>query len=127
MKIILMTAYDINPFKGSEAVTGWNFTLQIAKFNKVVAITRQNNQEPIERYIKKFNIDVSNIKFYYYDFPYYLRFWKRGARGSSLYFYLWQMFMPLFVKKNKIKFDISHNITSMQMHFLLFCGCLVSL
>ena len=110
MKIILMTAYDINPYKGSEAATGWNFTLQIARFNKVLAVTRKNNQEPIERYIKKFNIDVSNIKFYYYDLPYYLRFWKKGARGSSLYFYLWQMFMPLFVKKNDIYFDIAHNV-----------------
>lgn len=53
MKIILMTAYDINPFKGSEAATGSNFTLQIARLNKVVAITRQNNQEPIElNYLK---------------------------------------------------------------------------
>lgn len=110
MKIILMTAYDINPYKGSEAATGWHFVLQAARFNRVIAITRENNQEPIERYIKEFNIDVSNIKFYYYDLPYYLRFWKRGARGSSLYFYLWQMFMPLFVRNNKIKFDIAHNV-----------------
>lgn len=110
MKIILMTAYDINPYKGSEAATGWNFVLQAARFNKVVAITRENNQEHIERFISKFNIDTSNIEFYYYDLPYYLRFWKKGARGSSLYFYLWQMFMPLFVKKNNINFDIAHNV-----------------
>ncbi|MCK5538768.1 MAG: glycosyltransferase family 4 protein [Bacteroidales bacterium] len=110
MKTILMTAYDINPYKGSEAATGWNFVLQTARFNKVVAVTRKNNREPIEQYIKEYAIDDSNIKFYYYDLPYYLRFWKRGARGSSLYFYLWQMFMPLFVKTNKIKFDIAHNV-----------------
>lgn len=110
MKTILATAYDINPYKGSEAATGWNFVLQIARFNKVIAITRKNNQKNIERYIKEFDIDRSNLVFCYYDLPYYLRFWKRGARGSSLYFYLWQMFMPLFVKKNKIKFDIAHNV-----------------
>jgi glycosyltransferase involved in cell wall biosynthesis len=110
MKIILMTAYDINPYKGSESGTGWNFVLQAARFNKVVAITRENNKENIERYIKEFDLNRSNLEFYYYDFPYYLRFWKKGARGSSLYFYLWQMFMPLFVKKSKIQFDIAHNV-----------------
>jgi len=110
MNTILMTAYDINPYKGSEAATGWNFVLQIARFHKVKAVTRKNNQESIEQYVREHDFDVSNIEFHYYDFPYWLRFWKRGARGSSLYFYLWQMFMPLFVKKHKLKFDIAHNI-----------------
>ena len=110
MSTILMTAYDINPYKGSESGTGWNFVLQAAHFNKVVAVTRKNNRENIEKYIEEFNINKSNLEFYYYDFPYFLRFWKKGARGSSIYFYLWQMFMPLFIKKKKIKFDIAHNV-----------------
>lgn len=110
MKIILATAYDINPFKGSESATGWNFILQIARFNKVIAITRINNRKEIERYVKEFNINISNIQFFYFDLPYYLRFWKKGPRGASIYFYLWQMFMPLYVKKKKLKFDIVHNV-----------------
>ncbi|WP_079721595.1 glycosyltransferase family 4 protein [Salegentibacter holothuriorum] len=110
MKKILMTAYDINPYKGSEAGTGWNFVIQGARFNKIIAITRENNQSDIEKYIIEHNIDLSNIMFYYYDLPYYLRFWKKGARGSSIYFYLWQMFIPIFIKSNKIEFDIAHNV-----------------
>ena len=43
--IILLTAYDINPYKGSEAATGWNFTIQVTRKNKVVAITRKNNKQ----------------------------------------------------------------------------------
>ena len=110
LRVILATAYDINPYKGSESATGWNFIIQIARFNKVIAITRKNNREAIELYIKEFRIDDSNIELYYFDLPYYLRFWKKGSRGSSLYFYLWQMFMPLFVKRKKINFDIAHNV-----------------
>ena len=124
MKTILATAYDVNPYKGSESGTGWNFIVQIARFNKVVAITRVNNKKNIEKYIEEFNIDITNIKFHYYDLPYYLRFWKKGARGSSLYFYLWQMFMPIFIKKNKIKFNIAHNLnfhTDSFPTFLWFC------
>lgn len=110
MKTILATAYDIDPYKGSESATGWNFVYQIARFNKVIVITRKNNKKSIDKYIKEFNIDTSNMEFYYYDLPYWMRFWKKGARGSSFYFYLWQMFMPLFVKMKKIDFDIAHNI-----------------
>ncbi|MBT3920027.1 MAG: glycosyltransferase family 4 protein [Flavobacteriaceae bacterium] len=109
-KIILMSAYDINPYKGSESGTGWNFVLQAASYNRVIAITRKNNKPNIEKYIEEFGIEISNITFHYYDLPYYLRFWKRGARGSSIYFYLWQMFMPLFVKNNNIRFDLAHNV-----------------
>ena len=39
-KTILATAYAINPYKGSEDGMGWNFVLQIAKFNRVIALTR---------------------------------------------------------------------------------------
>lgn len=110
MNTVLVTAYDINPYKGSESSTGWNFTLQLAQFNSVVAVTRKNNQKHIERFIEEFDVDTSNLSFKYYDFPYYLRFWKRGAKGSSLYFYLWQMFMPVFVRRCQIEFDIAHNV-----------------
>jgi len=107
---ILATVYDINPYKGSESGTGWNLVNQISKYNKVIAITRKNNKENIEKYIKENNISRENLEFKYYDLPYWMRFWKKGSRGSSLYFYLWQMFMPIFILKNKIKFDIAHNL-----------------
>jgi hypothetical protein len=94
---ILATVYDINPYKGSESGTGWNLVNQISKYNKVIAITRKNNKENIEKYIKENNIPRENLEFRYYDLPYWMRFWKKGSRGSSLYFYLWQMFMPIFI------------------------------
>ncbi|MBL0191812.1 MAG: hypothetical protein IPQ18_10845 [Saprospiraceae bacterium] len=77
-KTILATAYAINPYKGSEDGMGWNFILQIAKFNRVIAITRENNQEQIEKYILE-NPDPSyqNIRFLYFDLPFWMRFWKR--------------------------------------------------
>jgi glycosyltransferase involved in cell wall biosynthesis len=105
-----MTAYDVNPFKGSESGMGWNFVFQASKYNHIKAVTRKNNKKNIEKYIRENNINTTNLEFYYYDLPYYLRFWKKGSHGSSLYFYLWQMFMPIFIKKSKINFDIAHNL-----------------
>jgi glycosyltransferase involved in cell wall biosynthesis len=110
-KTILATAYAVNPYKGSEDGMGWNFVLQIARFNNVIAITRQNNRPHIEKYILKFPNELyQNITFLYYDLPYWMRFWKKGSRGAMLYFWMWQRAMPIFVKGQKLSFDIVHNI-----------------
>ena len=111
MKTILATAYAINPYKGSEDGTGWNYILQIARLNKVIAITRKNNRPFIEKYINENQDELyRNMHFEYYDLPYWMRFWKRGGKGAMLYYYLWQLFMPVFIKKKKINFDIAHNL-----------------
>ncbi|RMZ59600.1 glycosyltransferase [Chryseobacterium nematophagum] len=108
---ILATCYAVNPYKGSEDAMGWNFVYQIARFRKVIAITRVNNKEHIERYMKE-NPDpiYQNIRFLYFDLPYWMRFWKKGSRGAMLYYYLWQKGVVPFVKKQKLEFDIVHNV-----------------
>lgn len=111
MKTILISAYAVNPYKGSEDGMGWNFICQAARFNKVIAVTRKNNAIPIEKY-KRENPDAcfDHIRFLYYDLPYWMRFWKRGSRGALLYFYLWQMNLPGFIRKSSCDFDIAHNL-----------------
>tara|TARA_B110001450_G_scaffold156040_1_gene145480 strand:+ start:3507 stop:4736 length:1230 start_codon:yes stop_codon:yes gene_type:complete len=110
-KTILASVYAVNPYKGSEDATGWNFVLQIARFNKVIAITRENNQENIEKYILENPDEVyKNIEFLYFDLPYYMRFWKKGGRGAMLYYLMWQKGILGYIKKQKIKYDIVHNI-----------------
>lgn len=110
-KTILASAYAINPYKGSEDGMGWNFVRQIARFNNVIAITRENNRHDIERFITE-NPDPihENIQFLYFDLPYWMRFWKKGSRGAMLYYWLWQQAIVRFVKKQKIRFDIVHNV-----------------
>jgi len=109
MKTILASVYAVNPYNGSEDGTGWNLVLQIARFNKVIAVTRCNNQPHIERYLKENVVpEAKNIEFEYYDLPYWMRFWKKGSRGALLYYYLWQMGLPHFVRKRKLQFDITH-------------------
>ncbi len=111
MKKILITAYAVNPYKGSEDGTGWNIIWQLAKYNKVVAVTRKNNREAIENYTSEHPFaHQENLSFAYYDLPYWMRFWKRKSRGALLYFYLWQFFMPLFIKLKGIKFDLAHGL-----------------
>lgn len=107
---VLATTYAVNPYKGSEDGMGWNFVNQIARYQKVIAITRKNNRPHIEKYMKEFPSEVyENIEFAYFDLPYWMRFWKKGGRGAMLYYYMWQFFMPFFIRKNKFQFDVIHN------------------
>jgi len=108
---ILVTAYAVNPYKGSEDGMGWNMILQIARFQKVIAITRENNQAAIERYMyENPTRETQNIRFEYFDTPYYMRFWKKGGRGALLYFYLWQYSVTNWIKNKDWKYDIVHNL-----------------
>ena len=108
---ILMTAYAVNPYKGSEDGMGWNFVCQAARFHKIIAITRKNNRSYIERYLSYHDFEgKENLQFAYYDLPYWMRFWKIKSFGALLYFYLWQLFIPLFIRRNKLSFDIVHNL-----------------
>lgn len=110
-KTILATCYAINPYKGSEDGMGWNFVYQIARHNKVIAITRENNRPAIEKYLKENKETIPNtISFLYFDLPYWMRFWKKGGRGAMLYYLMWQFGLIAFVKKQRISFDIVHNV-----------------
>jgi glycosyltransferase involved in cell wall biosynthesis len=101
----------VNPYHGSEDGMGWNFISQIARFNKVIAVTRKNTRPDIERFMNEHPAEHNkNIHFVYYDLPYWMRFWKKGGRGALLYYYLWQYFLPLYIKRQKLDFDIVHNL-----------------
>jgi glycosyltransferase involved in cell wall biosynthesis len=110
MKHILITAYDVNPFQGSESATGWNYPYHISKYNKVTVVTRENNLPEIQRYISEKKLNVENIEFIGFDLPLWARFWKKGARGSFLYFYLWQFFLSLFFFSKRSSFDVCHSL-----------------
>ncbi len=108
---VLITAYAVNPYKGSEDGTGWNMIAEISKYNEVVAITRENNQPAIEKYLSENHVEhADQLRFEYFDLPYWMKFWKKGGRGALLYFYLWQIGLVFFILKNKIQFDLAHHL-----------------
>lgn len=108
---VLISAYACEPNKGSEPEIGWNMVKQIATYHEVWVITRSNNRTIIENELR---INPGfNVNFCYFDFPYWLRFWKRGARGYHLYYYLWQIGIYFYARRlhAKFKFDIAHHVT----------------
>lgn len=111
MKTILATAYAVNPYKGSEDGMGWNFVMQIARFHRVIAVTRINNQRHIDLYMAENPNELyERITFLYFDLPYWMRFWKKGSRGAMLYYILWQIGIVRFINKNQLQFDVVHNL-----------------
>ncbi|MEH6457485.1 MAG: glycosyltransferase family 4 protein [Cocleimonas sp.] len=110
MKRILLTAYDVNPYRGSESATGWNYPFNLSQDNKVTVVTRVNNLPEINRYISENNILTENLKFVGFDLPLWARFWKKGSRGSFLYFYLWQIFLGIKFFSKRHDFDVCHGL-----------------
>ena len=109
-KRILATAYDVNPFKGSESGTGWNFAYQISLYNHVTLVTRKNNKQEIERYIKENKINCQNLKVEYFDLNKFILKFKKGEFLSFIYFNLWQFFLPLKFFNRRNNFDLVHSI-----------------
>jgi glycosyltransferase involved in cell wall biosynthesis len=111
MKTILMTAYAINPNKGSEDGMGWNFVIHAAANSRVVAYTRKNNRSGIESF-QAANPDhrYSNITFRYFDWPKWLIFWKKGPLLSLIYYYFWQFSLAIKINWSEVKCDVVHNL-----------------
>lgn len=108
---VLLSAYTCEPNKGSESGIGWNWIRQVSKYNDVWVITRINNRKAIEENLNQ--LPLNKVKWIFFDLPYYLRFWKKGSRGSRLYYYFWQIAIYFKIKKinSDISFDIIHHVT----------------
>lgn len=111
MKKVLVSAYAVNPYKGSEDGTGWNIVNQIAHNNELIVITRENNEADITKFVSgSDDAHLKKIEFAYFDLPYWMRFWKKGSRGSQLYYLLWQIGLVFFIWRKKWDFDIAHHL-----------------
>ncbi|KAA2242583.1 glycosyltransferase family 4 protein [Chitinophaga agrisoli] len=113
MKTILITAYAVNPYIGSEDTMGWHMLLQAARFNYVIAVTRRNNRLPIERYLQEHpeeRVLLRNIRFLYFDWPTWITRWEKGPLLKMWYYYVWQLTLIPWLWMERDGFDIVHNL-----------------
>ncbi|TDN38849.1 glycosyltransferase [Hymenobacter sp. UV11] len=113
MNTILITAYAVNPYKGSEDGMGWNFILQAGRFQKVIAVTRENNAPHIRRYLADnpaVAAQAAGIEFLYFDLPAWTRWWKKGPLLSLIYFYMWQAGLAVWLRRRRLAVDVVHNL-----------------
>ncbi len=115
MYTILISAYAVNPFKGSEDAMGWNLLLEAARYNRIIAVTRKNNRSSIEQYQlahPELEARFNNLQFLYFDWPAWMLFWKKGPLLSMIYFYCWQFCGAIWVActQDLRKLDAVHNL-----------------
>jgi glycosyltransferase involved in cell wall biosynthesis len=108
---ILVSAYACEPGKGSEPAVGWNTVLEAAQHHEVWAITRTNNRAAVEAELAR--VPVPGLHMVYYDLPRRYRWWKRGARGTRPYYYLWQLGVYSVARRlhRVVRFDVTHHVT----------------
>ena len=110
---ILYIAYSCNPFAGSEDKIGWCVPYESSKTNKVYVITKEEQREPVEKYLQGHPLE--NIKFYYVDIP---NFYKKIFKGFmySGRLNVWNRRMLPLAKKicADQKIDVIHQITPIE-------------
>lgn len=108
---ILLSAYACEPRKGSEPGVGWNAVRVLAANHDVWVLTRANNRPAIEAALA--DEPLPRVQFVYYDLPGWARWWKRGAAGVQIYYYLWQLAIYPIARRlqRRVGFDVAHHIT----------------
>ena len=113
-KKILLSAYACEPNEGSEPGVGWNWAIELKKLgNKILVITRKNNEIKIKKYLKKNKI-LSIYDFYFFDLNiFFLKLKKILPFGLQIYYFLWQFYLYKNLKQNKFykQYDTIHHIT----------------
>ena len=110
MKIIL-SVFECNPYRGSDSYVGWSYTVNIARYHEVFALTREENKEDIERFLSECHDPVlKQIHFVFVprgkvfsDYIYRLNRYM-GFLGS---YFLWQRSAYKVAKKICREHDIS--------------------
>lgn len=110
---ILYIAYSCNPFAGSEDKIGWCVPYESSKTNKVYVITKEEQREPVEKYLKSHPLE--NIEFYYVDIPNcYKKVFKGFMYSGRLNIWNKRVF-PLAKRLcEEKKIDIIHQITPIE-------------
>jgi glycosyltransferase involved in cell wall biosynthesis len=108
---VLISAYSCEPNKGSEPGVGWNWVEQMGRTHEVWVVTRANNRQPIETCLKE--RPMVSVHWVYFDLPRWARFWKRGNRGTHVYYCLWQIGIYQLARRlhGEVHFDLIHHVT----------------
>lgn len=110
----LISAYSVNPYKGSEDSIGWNWVLQYEKNYKegdrIILLTKKFNEKDTRRGLKEFN--VQHVELVIVDVPNALNWFReKHSAFHHMYYILWQHWAWLWVKHSGIHFDVIHHVT----------------
>lgn len=110
----LISAYSVNPYKGSEDSIGWNWVLQYEKNYKegdrIILLTKKFNEKDTRKGLVEFNIQ--HVELVIVDVPNMLNWFReKHSVFHHMYYILWQHWAWLWVKHSGIHFDVVHHVT----------------
>ena len=110
----LISAYSVNPYKGSEDSIGWNWVLQYEKNYKegdrIILLTKKFNEKDTRKGLKEFNIQ--HVELAIVDVPNALNWFReKHSAFHHMYYILWQHWAWLWVKHSGIRFNVIHHVT----------------
>lgn len=110
----LISAYSVNPYKGSEDSIGWNWVLQYERNYKegdrIILLTKKFNEKDTRKGLKEFNIQ--HVELIIVDVPDALNWFReKHSAFHHMYYILWQHWAWLWVKHSGIHFDVIHHVT----------------
>ena len=110
----LISAYSVNPYKGSEDSIGWNWVLQYEKNYKegdrIILLTKKFNEKDTRKGLKEFNIQ--HVELVIVDVPNALNWFReKHSAFHHMYYILWQHWAWLWGKHSGIHFDVIHHVT----------------
>lgn len=110
----LISAYSVNPYKGSEDGIGWNWVLQFEKNfksgDRIILLTKKFNEEDTKRGMQEYGI--KHVELAITDVPSLLNWFReKHSMFHHMYYILWQHWAWKWVKRSGIKFDVIHHVT----------------
>lgn len=85
---VLLSAYACEPNRGSEQGVGWGWAIELSKSNEVWVLTRDRNQERIEKYLHSHpEYQLPSLHFIYVGVPKILTFWKKETGAFDFIIY----------------------------------------
>lgn len=121
---ILLSAFECNPFMGSDAEVGWQWARQLSMRGfDVTVITRRTHQQEIEQEIAKTG-DCTNVHFEYLDIEWLYPCTELINPRNHIYYYFWQVAAYRRAKLLHVikPFSLIHHVTWVSFRQPSFMG-----
>ncbi|MGZ8270522.1 MAG: glycosyltransferase family 4 protein [Methylophilus sp.] len=123
-KRILLSAFECNPYMGSDAEVGWQWAKQLSmRGYDVTVVTRRTHKLEIEKMIAETN-DCENVSFEYVDIEWLYPITELFNPRNHAYYYFWQVKAMWRARQlnKKNSFSLIHHVTWVSFRQPSFMG-----
>lgn len=123
-KRVLLSAFECNPFVGSDAEVGWQWARQLSKRHfDVTVLTRKTHRAEIEQAVANTG-DCATVRFIYLDIKWLYLTTSLINPRNHIYYYFWQLraYFAAVALHRQQAFDLIHHVTWVSFRQPSFMG-----